>query len=464
MKRSSSTTEKAGLFDSLSTARAMGEVFCDRARLQALLDFEAALARAEADAGAIPKAAAEVIATCCRAELFDPVALAEGAGNAGNLAIPVVRALTALVAARGAGAAAAGFVHWGATSQDAIDTGMVLQLRRALGLIAEDLGRLADVLARLAQQHRRTLLLGRTLLQAGPPVTLGLKAAGWLSAIERHRGRMRELGARVLVSQFGGAVGTLASLGPHALPVAIRLGQLLDLEVPDLPWHSQRDRVAETGAVLGLLTGTLGKIARDISLLMQSEVAEVFEPRAPERGGSSSMPHKRNPIGAAAILASATKVPGLVSTLLSAMPQEHERGLGGWQVEWDTLPEICLLCAGALKHALEVCEGLQVDAARMRVNIASTLGIVMAEPLALALARGMDRAAANGIVEQACRRATAEHRPLREVIGEEHAVTSRLPAEELDRLCDPDAYLGLADTWIDRVLASRRRPETEDGE
>ena len=441
-----------GLFDELFTSRAMGEVFSDRACLQGLLDFEAALARAEADVGAIPNGAAEVIASQCRSELFDVGALAAGAATAGNLAIPLIRALTDLVAAQGA--AAARSVHWGATSQDAIDTGLVLQLRAALDLVDEDLRRLADVLARLAQQHRRTMLLGRTWLQAGPPVTLGLKVAGWLAAIDRQRDRMRELRARVLVLQFGGAVGTLASLGEQALPIATRLGQILNLAVPDLPWHSQRDRVAETGATLGLLAGSLGKMARDLSLLMQSEVAEVFEPRAPARGGSSTMPHKRNPVGAAVILASATRIPALVSTLLSAMPQEHERGLGGWQAEWQTLPEIALLTAGALKHALGVCEGLQVDPDRMGANLASTLGVVLAEPVALALARHMDRTAANTILERASRRAMAEQKPLREILRDEREVTSRLSAEELDRLCDPGAYLGLAEAWIDRVLAS----------
>jgi 3-carboxy-cis,cis-muconate cycloisomerase len=454
MKPFSSTTERT-LVGELFTSPAMAEVFCDRARLQGLLDFEAALARAEAEVGVIPKGAAEVIASCCRSELFDPVGLASGAVTAGNLAIPVVRALTDLVAARDATAARS--VHWGATSQDAIDTGMVLQLRRALDIFAADLRRLADVLAPLAQQHRRTMLLGRTWLQAGPPVTLGLKLAGWLAAVARHQDRLGELRTRALVTQFGGAVGTLASLGAQALPVAARLGEILNLGVPDLPWHSQRDRFAEAGAALGLLAGTLGKIARDLSLLMQTEIAEVFEPRAPGRGGSSSMPHKRNPVGAATILAAATRVPGLVSTLLFAMPQEHERGLGGWQAEWETLPEICLLTAGALKHALEVCEGLEVDAARMRANFEATMGVVLAEPVALALARTMDRAAASTLVEQACRRAMTERKPLREALREEREVTRRLDADELDRLCDPENYLGLAEIWVDRVLAAHAR-------
>lgn len=450
-----------GLLGELFTSRAVGEIFSELACLQGLLDFEAALARAEADVGLMSKEAAALIGSCCRSELFDMGALAAATATAGNLAIPVVRALSQLVAAQDP--AAGRMVHWGATSQDAIDTGLMLQLQRVLDIFDDELGRLSDALAGLAEQHRRTVLTGRTWLQAGPPVTLGLKAAGWLSSIERQRDRMSELKARVLVLQFGGAVGTLASLGPQALPIATRLGQILELGVPDLPWHAHRDRVAETGAALGLLTGTLGKVARDISLLMQSEVAEVSEPHAPDRGGSSTMPHKRNPVGAAAILAAATRVPALVSTLLYGMPQEHERGLGGWQAEWETLPQICLLAAGALKHAVEICEGLEVDAHRMRANLESTLGVVLAEPVAMALARTMDRATASAILEQACRRAVSEHRPLREVLRDEPEVASRISPEELDRLCDPDRYLGLADVWIDRVLAARssRRRDRE---
>lgn len=457
MKPYSSTIDARpiGLLDGLFATQAMGEVFSDRARVQGLLDFEAALARAEADAGVIPGTAADVIASQCRAELFDPNVLGEGAALSGNLAIPVIHELTELVAQRDADAAR--WVHWGATSQDAIDTGSVLQLRAALDLIDSDLLRLSGVLAGLAQTHRRTVLLGRTWLQPAPPVTLGLKIAGWLSAIDRQRDRFRELRPRVLVIQFGGAVGTLASLGAQGLPIATRLARELDLGLPDLPWHAQRDRVAETGAALALLTGSLGKMARDVSLLMQAEVAEVFEPRAPGRGASSTMPHKQNPVGAAVILAAAMRVPALVATLLGAMVQEHERGLGGWHAEWETLPEICRLTAGALKYSLQVFEGLDVDADRMRANIDRTFGIVLAEPVALALARHTDRATAHRIVESACRRAIAEQKPLREVLREEPEVTSRLSAADLDHACDPSTYLGLAETWIDGVLATSSR-------
>jgi 3-carboxy-cis,cis-muconate cycloisomerase len=284
-------------------------------------------------------------------------------------------------------------------------------------------------------------------------VTFGLKAAGWLAAVGRGRERLRELRGRVLVIQLGGAAGTLASLGERGLEVATRLAQALRLVVPDLPWHAHRDRIVEVGTALGLLAGSLGKMARDLSLMMQSEVAEAFEPQAPGRGGSSTMPHKRNPVGAAAMLAAATRIPGLVATLLSAMPQEHERGLGGWQAEWESLPEICLLTSGALMHAVQVIEGLQIDAERMRANVDATRGVILAEAVALALARTMGRSEAHGLVERACRRALDEGRPLRDVLAAEREVTTRLSVTELEALCDPTAYLGLAEDWSERALA-----------
>ncbi len=444
--------ESRALLDRLFASEEMAKVFSDRARLQAMLDFEEALAHAGSGAGAIPAAAAAAIAPKCRAELYDLDAIARGAALAGNLAIPLVQALTAEVARDRAEASS--FVHWGATSQDAIDTGWVLQLRRALDRFDAELGRLADTLAALARRHDRTLLLGRTWLQPAPPVTFGLKVAGWLSAVERHRERLRELRPRVLVVQFGGAVGTLASLGANALPVALGLSARLNLSLPDMPWHAQRDRPGEVAAVLGLIAGTLGKMARDLSLMMQAEVAEAFEPRAPGRGGSSTMPHKHNPVGAAVVLAAATRVPPLVGTVLASMAQEHERGLGGWQAEWEVLPEIFLLTSGALQHATAVVDGLEVDSARMRANLDATLGVIFAEPVALALARHMDRAGAHALVESACRRALVRRVPLREVLTGERDVTKHLSAAEIDGLCDPAAYVGLAGAWIDRVLAS----------
>src|SRR5215831_2511634 len=400
------------LLDALFTTEEMRAIFSDHGRLQGMLDFEAALVRAQSGLGLVPEAAAAAIVAQCRAEAFDEDALASAAANAGNLAIPLVRELTARVAERNIEAAR--YVHWGATSQDAIDTGLALQLRTALASIDADLARLSDALAVLAKGHARTLLAGRTWLQQGPPVTLGLKAAGWLSAVERHRLALAEARQQVAALQFGGAVGTLAALGDRGFDVAKALAQELKLALPDVPWHTQRDRVAAVATALGLLVGTLGKIARDVSLLMQTEVAEAFEPTAPGRGGSSTMPHKHNPVHSAVILSAATRVPALVGVMLSAMVQEHERGLGGWHAEWQTLPEICLLAAGALAQAVVMVAGLQVDPARMRKNLEITRGLILAEAVSMALGEKLGKAEAHALVEQASARSIAQSKSLRE--------------------------------------------------
>jgi 3-carboxy-cis,cis-muconate cycloisomerase len=444
-----------GLLGSLFTTDRMREIFSDRARLQGMLDFEAALARAESRAGVIPSNVALPIAASCRAELFDLPALARGAALAGNLAIPMVKALTDLVARSDAHAAR--YVHWGATSQDAQDTGLVLQLRQALSVFDEHLASLSDALAALAERHRRTLLAGRTFLQHAQPVVFGLKAAGWLSAVERHRARLRESARRARVIQLGGAVGTLQGIGPRALEISALLAEALGLDVPDLPWHAHRDRLAEVATTLGLLVGTLGKIAADVSLLAQSEVSEALEPDAPGRGVSSVMPQKRNPIGSAVARAAAIRVPGLVSVMLSAMVQEHERGLGGWHAEWETLPEIAALAAGALDQVLQVIEGLEVDEGRMRRNLESTQGALQASSVASALAQHLGRTAAHELVAEAHRRAVEQGRSLREVLAQEQVVREVLPPAELDRLFDPSEATGIADALIDRTLAARSR-------
>jgi 3-carboxy-cis,cis-muconate cycloisomerase len=443
------------LTGSMFSTPAMQDAFAAHACVQAMLDFEAALARAEARVGVIPVTAAAPIAACCNAARIDMPLLAHAAASAGNLAIPLVKQLTASVAQNDKEAAK--YVHWGATSQDAIDTGLVLQLRHALDLIDVDLGQLADALARLAEQHRNTPLVGRTWMQHALPITFGLKAAGWLDAVLRHRERLETLRGRVLVLQFGGAAGTLASLGDKGLQVATALGEELKLAVPDTPWHTQRDRVVEVATVLGMLVGTLGKIARDISLQMQTDVAEVAEPVAEGRGGSSTMPHKRNPVGCAAVLTAAVRVPALVSTMLSGMVQEHERALGGWQAEWDTLPEIVQLSAGALQQMRQVASGLTVDSARMLGNLNATHGQIMAEAVTLALGGKIGRMAAHQLVEKACHRAAGTGEHLRQTLAQDAAIANELTPAELDRLLDPSNYLGQAAAFVDRVLATYRR-------
>ncbi|MED7668819.1 3-carboxy-cis,cis-muconate cycloisomerase [Pseudomonas moraviensis subsp. stanleyae] len=446
-------TQRPGnqLFDAYFTAHDMREVFCDQGRVQAMLDFEAALARAEARVGLIPSSAVAPIAAACDAGLYDFGALGEAIATAGNSAIPLVKALGKQIAA--SEAEAERYVHLGATSQDVMDSGLVLQLRQALALIENQLAQLADSLAAQAQRFATTLLAGRTWLQHATPVTLGMKIAGWLGAVTRSRQRLRELKPRLLVLQFGGASGTLAALGEQALPIAEALAEELQLTLPEQPWHTQRDRIVEFGAVLGLIAGSLGKFGRDISLLMQTEAAEVFEPAAPGKGGSSTMPHKRNPVGAAVLIGAATRVPGLVSTLFSAMPQEHERSLGLWHAEWETLPEICCLVSGSLQQARLLADGLEVDAARMARNLELTQGLVLAEAVSIVLAQRVGRDTAHHLLEQCCKRAVAEQRHLRAVLADEPQVTAELSGAELDDLLDPAHYLGQAQGWVERAVA-----------
>jgi 3-carboxy-cis,cis-muconate cycloisomerase len=258
------------------------------------------------------------------------------------------------------------------------------------------------------------------------------------------------------VLQFGGAAGTLASLGERGLDVAAELAKVLALDLPDLPWHSYRDRLADLAAALGLLVGALGKIARDIALLMQTEVGEAAEPAGPERGGSSTMPHKRNPIGCAVTLAAAQRVPQLVATVLAAMSQEHERGLGGWHAEWETIPEIFLLASGALRHMTEAVAGLTIDPVRMRENLEATCGLIMAEAVMMALGDRIGRIEAHHLVEASCRRAVEQGAHLRDVLAQDPAVTAHLPPDALDRLFAPGAYLGVAERFVQRVLAARK--------
>jgi 3-carboxy-cis,cis-muconate cycloisomerase len=439
------------LFDAYFTARDMREVFCDQGRVQAMLDFEAALARAEARVGLIPQSAVASIEAACQAGHYDFAVLGEAIATAGNSAIPLVKALGKQIAA--SDAEAERYVHLGATSQDVMDTGLVLQLRQALALIESDLAQLGDILATQAKRYVATPLAGRTWLQHATPVTLGMKIAGWLGAVTRSRQRLQELKPRLLVLQFGGASGTLAALGAQAMPIAEALAGELQLSLPDQPWHTQRDRLVEFGSVLGLIAGSLGKLGRDISLLMQTEAGEVFEPSAPGKGGSSTMPHKRNPVGAAVLIGAATRVPGLLSTLFSAMPQEHERSLGLWHAEWETLPEICCLVSGSLKQALLVAQGLEVDADRMARNLDLTQGLVLAEAVSIVLAQRVGRDTAHHLLERCCKRAVAEQRHLRAVLGDEPQVTAELSAAELDHLLDPAHYLGQAQTWVERALA-----------
>jgi 3-carboxy-cis,cis-muconate cycloisomerase len=435
----------------LSSA-AMRAVCDDVAYLQHMLDFEAALARAETATGVIPASAAGPIAKACKASAFDLAALAEAAAPSGNLAIPLVKVLTAEVAK--ADADAARYVHWGATSQDVIDTAGMLTLRAAIDALLPDLDRAIAGFAKLARQHRNTAAVARTWLQHALPMPFGLKLAEYAAALHRSRKRLQRLRNDGLALQFGGAAGTLAALGEKGLLVAERLAQELKLPLPDAPWHTHRDRIAEAASVFAMLTGTCGKIARDVSLLMQTDVAEAFEPSGKGRGGSSTMPHKRNPVAAATALAAATMAPNLAATIFAAQVQDHERSAGPWHAEWPTLPSLLLVTSGALAAIVDIAGGLEVDVARMRVNLDATGGLIMAEAVTMALAEKIGKGEAHHLVEAASKKAVTDKTGLREVLTKDPKVTAHVSADKLAKLFEPMAYQGASQALIDRLLAS----------
>ncbi len=420
-----------------------------RSSLQAMLDVEAALARAEAATGVIPASAVDAIVGAAHLDQYDSAAIAGEAPRAGNLAIPLVQHLTRRVAERDK--AASRYVHWGATSQDIIDTALVLQLRASIPLVAADLGRAARAAASHARQYLETPIAGRTWLQQATPTTFGLKAAGWLDALVRAQRGVRLALDELLVFQFGGASGTLAALGNKGMEVSAALARELDLREPTLPWHTHRERVAGLACALGVASGTLGKIARDLSLLGQTEVGEAREP-ASAAGGSSTMPHKQNPVRVASVITAAIRTPGLVSTMLSAMMQEHERGLGGWPAEWDALPDLVRTVASAAHTTADVLEQLVVDPVRMRSNLDVTRGLIMAEAVTMRLAERIGKKDAHHLVEAAARKAADEKRELAEVLANDASVSAAIDGSELARVMTPEAYLGSARAFVRRAL------------
>ena len=436
------------LFGTLFLPDRVRDAVADEAWLAAMLEFEAALATAEARVGVIPGDAAAAIAAACDAERFEAEALGREARAAGNPAVPLVRALTDAVEGD-----AARFVHWGATSQDVMDTAAMLVARRARAVIAEELDRVAAACARLADEHRDTVMPGRTLLQQALPTTFGLKAAGWLCAVDDAR---RRLAALPLAVELGGAAGTLASLAPDGVGVLGRMAEELGLEEPVVPWHTARARVADLGAALALAAGALEKIARDVILLAQTEVAEVAEPADGGRGGSSTLPHKRNPAGSVLAIACAGRVRGEASILLAAMAQEHERAAGGWQAEWEALSGALAYTGGAAAAIREVLEGLEVRSERMRENLDMTGGLVLAESVSFALGRRIGRSQAHRLVEAASRRAVETGRPLREELLVDEAVRAELSEEEIDRALAVDGYAGAAGEFVERALGRYR--------
>ena len=364
------------LIDSLAATERLSQVFSDASVLQAMLDFEAALARAEARVGLIPAAAAGAIAAAAHAEQFDCAQLARESLRAGTPAIPLVR----LLQARGLDA-----VHLGATSQDVVDTALVLLLKQCRPILEADHSRMVSALTALATEHSGTVMLGRTLLQPAPPVTFGLKAAGWLAAARRGWSRVASRFDEALYLQFGGASGTLAALGERGLDVSQALAQELSLPLPDAPWHTHRDRLGALLAALSIYTASLGKMALDIALLMQHEVGEAAEPGGDGRGGSSTMPHKRNPTACMLAIAAARRTPGLLANFLSGMLQEHERAAGGWQAEWSAIEGIVQAAGVAAESMAEVAAGLTVNSERMRANLEATNGAAYSERARLGL-------------------------------------------------------------------------------
>jgi 3-carboxy-cis,cis-muconate cycloisomerase len=438
----------------------MTAVFSDQANLRALLRVEAALARAQARAGLIPMADAQAIGQACEGDHYDIEALATAAGRAGTPVIPLVAALIGTV--RQSRPEAARNVHRGATSQDVIDTALVLQMRDGLALIHGDLAAVCTAACRLTRAHRNTLMLGRTLLQPGPPITFGLKAAGWLAALDRSRRRLLESADAAIAVQFGGAVGTLAALGVHGLLIAENLAAELSLPLPALPWHAHSDSQVGLLCDIAILIGTLAKIACDISLMMQFELAEVAEPGGGGRGGSSAMPHKRNPTASMLALAAHYRAPGLAAAMIGSLAQEGERGLGNWQSQWATIPDLFAGAAAALSSMREALTGLAVYPDRCRHNLDRLNGIGQAEAVLQALSADIDRQRAHHLVETAVAASVAENRPLRDVLADFAEITSVLSAGRLDELLDPVRYLGMTQTFIDRALNAHESAGIDD--
>ncbi|HEY0566747.1 MAG TPA: 3-carboxy-cis,cis-muconate cycloisomerase [Xanthobacteraceae bacterium] len=453
-----STPLLSSLYAPLLSSTAMRAILDDRSRLQRMLDFEAALARAEATLGIIPQAAAGPIAAACEAALFDLVALAEASVPAGNIAIPLVKALTAQVQKHDPEAAR--YVHWGVTSQDVIDTALVLELRLAIDALLADLNRAVAGFTRLAERYRTTPCVGRTWLQQALPIPFGLKVAGYAAALARSRERLKRLREEALVLQLGGAAGTLAALGDRGLALTEELGRELALPCADAPWHSHRDRLAGIASEFAILGASCGKIARDVTLLMQTEVGEAFEQAVPGRGGSSTMPHKRNPTASVAALSAAMIAPNLAATIIAAGMHEHERATGGWQAEWPTFPALALVISGALHNIVDIAEGLEVDPDHMQQNLEATRGLIMAEAVSFGLAVKLGKSEAHKLVEEASRKAVSEKRHLQAVLAEDKRVSDQLTERELADLFDPLKYQGVAQSFIDRLLSSARS-ETE---
>ena len=436
------------IFQGIFTTDAMRQVWSDENRTQKYLDIERALAVVQGRLGLIPQEAADEIVSHCRLDQIDLALLRQQTERIGYPILGVVSQLNKLCR-DGLGE----YCHWGATTQDITDTATVLQIREALQIVDDELAAISAAMAKLAREHRDTPVIGRSNLQQAIPVTFGYKMAGLLSAIERHRQRLAQLRPRVLVGEFAGAAGTLASLETGAMDTQAGLCAELGLGQPLIAWHTIRDNIAEVGAFLGLVGGTLGKLSMDVKLMMQTEVAEVFEPFHHGRGSSSTMPQKRNPIASCYIHAAISVVRQHAAALMDAMVADHERSTGPWEIEWIVLPEAFCLMAGALKQSRQVLEGLEVDAAAMRRNIEMTQGQVMSEAVMMGLGPYLGREAAHDRVYDICRDALKQQRPLLDLLCEDAQIMEHVSRDQLAAMCDPANYLGQSGVMVDRVLA-----------
>ena len=439
----------SSIFQGIFSSDAMRRIWSDENRTQKYLDIEAALARVQGRLGLIPQEAAEEIVKHCHLDQIDMAKLRQQTERIGYPILGVVSQLNALCAGK-----LGEYCHWGATTQDITDTATVLQVREALELVDADLTAISAALAQLARKHRDTPMIGRSNLQQAIPVTFGYKMAGLLSAIERHRERLAQLRPRVLVGEFAGAAGTLASLEHGAMQTQEDLMRELGLGQPLIAWHTIRDSIAEVGAFLGLVGGTLGKLSMDVKLMMQTEVGEVYEPYHHGRGSSSTMPQKRNPISSCYIHAAISVVRQHAAALMDAMVADHERSTGPWEIEWIVLPESFCLMAGALKQSRFILEGLEVDEARMRENIDMTQGLVMSEAVMMGLGPYIGREYAHDLVYDICRESVKSRRHLLDLLAEHPEINQHLDRAALARMCDPANYLGQSGVMVDRVLAS----------
>jgi len=441
----------SAIFRDIFSTEAMRTVFSDETRVQKYLDIEAGLARAQSALGIIPKEAAAEIVSHCNASEFDMAELKRQTERIGYPVLPVVQQLVKRCK-DGLGE----WCHWGATTQDITDTATVLQIRDALVLVEQEIDAIANALAALAKRYRDTPMAGRSNLQQAVPITFGYKVATILAAMERHRQRLKELRPRVLVGEFGGAAGTLSSLGKDGLKVQEALMRELGLGQPEIAWHTVRDRIAEVGCFLGLITGTLAKLATDVKLLMQTEVEEVYEPFAEGRGSSSTMPQKRNPISCLYIIACTSMVRQNVPALLDAMVEDHERSTGPWEIEWIAVPEIFCLASGALNQARVIAEGLEVNEKKMRANLDITNGMIVSEAVMMGLGPHLGRQRAHDLVYDICRKAIGTGRDFLDLLAEDKEIARHMDRAALSKLCDPANYLGLAGEMVDRVLSLRK--------